>query len=114
MLQALLDHKVTCANVEYQSVVHMLLQRLKEPTQLEGALKGATVAYHDFARTFKDPDVELRHTMVDQFSAAYLDCLQDFCSDVVVYTEGDYEAEVRSHFTLANSLFSGLELSHKA
>lgn len=109
MLQALLDHQVTVADVEYQSAVHMLLQRLKGP------IKGATVGCHDFARAFRDPDVELRHTMVDQFTSAYLDCLRDFCVDVVVYTEGDYEAKVRTClFAVAYSHISAVDLSHKA
>lgn len=82
--KALLHQRVTAAGTEYQSVIHMCLQRLKEPK----VIKGNTVGYPEFKRTFLDPDVELRHRMVDNYAAVFLDCLRDFCTDVVLHTQG--------------------------
>lgn len=92
MQTALLTQKVTAAGTEYQSVVHMCLQRLKQPK----VIKGNTVAYANFKQAIVDPEVQLRHRMVDNFVAVILDCLRDFCTDVVLVTRGDQAQKVRT------------------
>ena len=70
----------------------MCLERIKGPTELNGA----TVSFQDCKMAFDNAEKHLRHTFVDSHSAVQLDILRDFCVDLITYLEGSPEDKVRS------------------